>query len=106
MDLSFLTKKRVLGLQLITSICALLYFFSSLRRNFFAFIILNIFNMQSSHLFIVATAFLFALSGTIWLVHIRGTSTMCASRVAQDGLICLLMFILMGIISAAVGVNK
>jgi hypothetical protein len=106
MDLSFLTKETVLGLQLIISICALFYFFSSLCHNIFAFIILNIFNMQFYNFIIMAIACLLALSSAIWLACIRGRSTVCASRVAQDGLICLLMFMIMGFSGAALGVNR
>ena len=106
MDLSPLEKERVPRLQHVLIICAVFCFLSFLSRSILLSAFLYLLNMQNSFFIIMAIAFLLALLETTWLVFIRGTSTVSASRVAQDGLICLLALMIMAFSSAALSVSR
>ena len=105
MDLSFLNREKVLGLQYIITICAVFCFLFFLCRESLLSIILYIYIMQYNYLIVLALAFVFALSSAVWLANVRG-GTFMASRLFQDWAICFVVFITMGLIGAALAVSR
>ena len=106
MDLSPANEERMLGLHDVLMICAILCFLLLLSHNILISTFYHIFNMQSYLFVIMAMAFLLALSAATWLANIRGRSTVSASQVALDGLICLLVLLVYGFSSAALSVSR
>ena len=106
MDLSSLSKERVLGVQDVLIICTLFCLLSFLCRNIFLSAFLYILNMQNCFFILMAIALLLALSETAWLAYIRGVREVSVSRVVQDGLICMLPLMIMALSTAALSVNR